>query len=154
MKRTHSPFSSDWRRANGSFVNSPLEDAKSHLHSVGFDCPLFTLAKTESENAARDSSHHKLRPPQGAPAAAPSFRTERSCIVADWQTQNPSGRVPLVLDLAGHHQHQWGAQPLQKNARTGHDCDLVLLANKRRICYAFARGSSNVHSYGEGYARR
>jgi len=154
MKRTHSPFSSDWRRANGSFVNSPLEDAKSHLHSVGFDCQLFTLAKTESENAARDSSHHKLRPPQGAPAAAPSFRTERSCNCSRLANSNPSGRVALVLDLAGHHQHQWGCPVLAKNARIGHDCELVLLANKRRICYAFARGSSNVHSCGEGYPRR
>jgi hypothetical protein len=29
-----------------------------------------------------------------------------------------------------------------------------ILANKRRICYAFARGSSNVHSCGKGYPRR
>jgi len=35
------------------------------------------------------------------------------------------------------------------------NCDLaLLLANKRRICYAFARGSSNVHSCGKGYPRR
>jgi hypothetical protein len=28
------------------------------------------------------------------------------------------------------------------------------VANRRRICYAFARGSSNVHSCGKGYPRR
>ena len=34
------------------------------------------------------------------------------------------------------------------------DRHLVPLANERRICYAFVRGSSNVHSCGEGYPRR
>src|ERR1700688_1282628 len=32
--------------------------------------------------------------------------------------------------------------------------DQVGLANKRRICYAFARGSSNVHSCDKGSSRR
>jgi|SRR5450755_1018221 len=73
-------------------------------------------------------------------------------LVVSWQ----SGRRP-----SGHHEVGPGLSANRKLARNGLRGDysppnrlvesrLLALANKRRICYALARGSSNVHGCGQG----
>jgi hypothetical protein len=71
----------------------------------------------------------------------------------------PSTEATQISTVIEKFRHKYGASDMRK-CHSNVDCRcsrcpaLTPMANKRRICYAFACGPPNVHSCGKGSSRR